>query len=403
MPYVVTQPEDLRGIYDTWDECKAAISGRSGVRQMKVTDRAEGEAVLAGGVILEPGMYAFTDGNAGGGVGVVIVRMPDDHGADPEVLREIRTSVDRVLRKSSVTGLESPDEIDHALGSLANILAELAALYAALEALPSSIEATIVYDYAGVGAFMNGEWRSRDRVVRALVAAAKELSERKGLRLKFRHQHGHRSTFAGRHDLARFNARADQLATLGTHSRGDEEDAAAERSISPAAGSAVIKAESIRQLLESGESATLEFKASARWGMRLKARNGALEDAIVKTIVGFANSHEGGVLVIGVADDGTVVGLDRDFRLTQRGDADAFENWLTTLLMTRLGKEAAAAVRIEMTQLDGRDLSILRTPASMDAVFDHHGGEAHFFVRMNNSTREMNAAEMHRYARRRFG
>jgi hypothetical protein len=31
--------------------------------------------------------------------------------------------------------------------------------------------------------------------------------------VRFRHQRGHESTFAGRNDFARYNARADKLAT----------------------------------------------------------------------------------------------------------------------------------------------------------------------------------------------
>ena len=158
----------------------------------------------------------------------------------------------------------------------------------------------------------------------------------------------------------------------------------------------------VRRLLSRGESATVEFKASARWDRELKGRNKALEDAVVKTIVGFANSREGGVLLIGVADDGTLVDLTHDFKLLQRGDADAFENWLTTLLTTRMGKTAAADVRISMVQVDGQHVCVVRVAPSVDAVFDRDGKTVRFFVRMNNSTRELDAAEMHEYAKRRF-
>ena len=36
---------------------------------------------------------------------------------------------------------------------------------------------------------------------------------RSGLRVRFRHQRGHESTFAGRNDFAAYNALADKLAT----------------------------------------------------------------------------------------------------------------------------------------------------------------------------------------------
>jgi hypothetical protein len=45
------------------------------------------------------------------------------------------------------------------------------------------------------------------------VAACRALVQAKRLHLRFRHQRGHESTFAGRNDFAAYNARADQLAT----------------------------------------------------------------------------------------------------------------------------------------------------------------------------------------------
>jgi viroplasmin and RNaseH domain-containing protein len=36
--YVVTQPESIKAIYDTWDACKAAADGVKGARYQKVHD-----------------------------------------------------------------------------------------------------------------------------------------------------------------------------------------------------------------------------------------------------------------------------------------------------------------------------------------------------------------------------
>jgi hypothetical protein len=33
--YVVTEPESIRGVYDSWDECKAAIDGVKGAKHQK--------------------------------------------------------------------------------------------------------------------------------------------------------------------------------------------------------------------------------------------------------------------------------------------------------------------------------------------------------------------------------
>jgi hypothetical protein len=49
--------------------------------------------------------------------------------------------------------------------------------------------------------------------VAEVVAACRRLIETHKLQVAFRHQRGHESTFAGRNDFAKYNARADKLAT----------------------------------------------------------------------------------------------------------------------------------------------------------------------------------------------
>lgn len=157
----------------------------------------------------------------------------------------------------------------------------------------------------------------------------------------------------------------------------------------------------VRRLIARGESATVEFKASARWDLKLKEQNKSLEDSIVKSVGGFANSV-GGVLLIGVADDGSVVGLAGDFKLLQRGDADGFWTWLVTLFTTRMGKVAAAGVRTSMVQVDDQYVCLARVEPSADAVFDNDGKNPRFWVRMGNSTRELKGAEILDYVKRRL-
>lgn len=213
--YVITKPEEARGVYDTWDECWAALSGKKGVRRyMKVSGRAQAEAVLEGrGVVLEPGLYAFTDGNHRGGIGVVLSRM-DEGGHDPVVVEEIATSVTEALR--GVAGNGAPEHVATALERVGSALAETAALHVALMRLSEGAEATIVYDFDSVGNWMEGRCRlPQDPLLREVVERCLCLRDERKLRLVFLHQPSHRSDWAGRHDLARLNRRADELATKG--------------------------------------------------------------------------------------------------------------------------------------------------------------------------------------------
>ncbi|MCD6292988.1 MAG: putative DNA binding domain-containing protein, partial [Deltaproteobacteria bacterium] len=70
-------------------------------------------------------------------------------------------------------------------------------------------------------------------------------------------------------------------------------------------------AQRIYELIKAGESERLEFKSTVRWNLHENRAGKEIEIAWLKGIVGFLNTA-GGVLLIGVEDDGRVVGLERD-------------------------------------------------------------------------------------------
>ena len=208
--YVVTAPKQIKGIYPTWEACKAAVSGVTGARYQKVSNREEAEALLSGeGTTLAPGLYAFVDGNHRGGVGLVFVEQRED---GTQTTRESSRSVQEIFATANIPTLQSKAAIEGSLASLRNILAELGGLYGALRDIPTGSTLTIVYDYEGIAAWIEGRWRAKDKTVAEIIAACRVLIDEKRLTLSFRHQRGHMSTFAGRNDFAKFNARADKLA-----------------------------------------------------------------------------------------------------------------------------------------------------------------------------------------------
>ena len=61
-----------------------------------------------------------------------------------------------------------------------------------------------------------------------------------------------------------------------------------------------------------------------------------VEFAVVKTIVGFMNS-KGGVLLIGVEDDGTIHGLEDDYKTLPKPSKDGFELHLRQIVQRTVG------------------------------------------------------------------
>ena len=90
--YVVTAPDAIRGIYETWPACQAAVTGVAGARYQAVSSHEEAIAMLEGdGIVLTPGVYAFVDGNAQGGVGVILVEQQLQGRAVHEVSTTVQT------------------------------------------------------------------------------------------------------------------------------------------------------------------------------------------------------------------------------------------------------------------------------------------------------------------------
>ena len=86
----------------------------------------------------------------------------------------------------------------------------------------------------------------------------------------------------------------------------------------------------IDERIVEGESNELEFKSTLRWNLDTDRVDKKLEDVIMKAIAAFANA-EGGSLLIGVNDEGTVIGLAHDYA-SLHGDRDEFQLHLNSLV-----------------------------------------------------------------------
>jgi ATP-dependent Lon protease len=148
----------------------------------------------------------------------------------------------------------------------------------------------------------------------------------------------------------------------------------------------------IEELIAAGESRTVEFKSSARWGYQKGDRDPVVEQAVVKAVAGFMNAH-GGTLLIGIDDEGKPIGLANDYKLVKGKNRDGLENWLTDLLEKALGKPAVANAAVSFAAMDGEDVCRIDVRPSPIPVYAQRGNESDLFVRLNNSTRLLNTSE----------
>ncbi len=137
------------------------------------------------------------------------------------------------------------------------------------------------------------------------------------------------------------------------------------------------------------EDTHLEYKSTLRWDIRKATKAKYIEDAAIKTIAGFANSRYGGTLLIGVADDGTLHGLEDDYatfsQRGQRGDRDLWSAHLTNLLQ-RLGQATATLVSWEHLTIDGHDIARVNIEPSDYPVYHTKDGKQVFYWRFQERT-----------------
>ena len=164
---------------------------------------------------------------------------------------------------------------------------------------------------------------------------------------------------------------------------------------------------SIDDLILEGETDELEFKSSLRWDLQLQAANKKLEEVIIKSVAAFANS-QGGTLLIGVSDQGDVLGLERDYAMLGNVDRDKFELHLRTLFNNAFGDAfVVTKVKIGFPEVEGVEICRVdiepSTKPLIISLADKNGQPVEkLYVRNGNSSREMPLSEMHAYVAERF-
>jgi hypothetical protein len=157
----------------------------------------------------------------------------------------------------------------------------------------------------------------------------------------------------------------------------------------------------IAALLAAGESARVEFKSSARWDLRENKKNPVLEQVILKTVAAFLNT-DGGTLLLGVSDEGAVLGLEHDYQTLQKKNADGYELFLTELLLGHYGKDCSPCVRITFHSLDSKEVCRLIAQPAPRPVWVKEGAEEHLYIRSGNSTRRLSTREALDYCKTRW-
>lgn len=154
---------------------------------------------------------------------------------------------------------------------------------------------------------------------------------------------------------------------------------------------------SIQALIQKGESDTLEFKSTLRWNIKAQRQDKEMERMVLKTIAAFLNS-DGGILLVGVDDQGQCLGLEQDgFK-----SADSLMLHMTNLVRDRIGTHHNRFIRLTVEEVNEKQVLYVECKRGIvPAYYKDDKGEV-FYFRAGPATHELPTSQIHEYVKNRF-
>jgi hypothetical protein len=151
-------------------------------------------------------------------------------------------------------------------------------------------------------------------------------------------------------------------------------------------------------LIGRGESAHLEFKSTMRLNLRSGKNDKAIELAWLKGVAAFLNT-EGGILLLGVADDGEVLGLAAD----GFANDDKCQLHFKNLVNQHLGPEAMRALQLTLFWLEDKQIGVIEcAPADAPVYLRQSNSGESFLIRTGPSNSELPISRALGYIKSRF-
>lgn len=154
---------------------------------------------------------------------------------------------------------------------------------------------------------------------------------------------------------------------------------------------------STRILIEYGENEQVEFKSTLRKNLKTNAKDPSIELAVLKTVAAFLN-NKGGTLLVGVQDDGHILGIEPD----EFANPDKYMLHFSHLLESRIGTFLSQYIHYDLVKLGEYFILRVDCDPSSKPVFVKDGSMEYFFVRSGPATLSYNFSQAIAYIYERF-
>lgn len=158
-----------------------------------------------------------------------------------------------------------------------------------------------------------------------------------------------------------------------------------------------IQQTSTKEIILKGESELVEFKSTLRWNLKANKKDPRITHAILKTINAFLNS-QGGILLVGVADDGNILGLEED----RFENEDKLLLFLTNTIKSQLGTLHLDKIHFHIETLENKNILRVDVQAGQEPCYLVTDKLDHFYIRTGPSTTDLRLSKVHSYVTQRF-
>jgi predicted HTH transcriptional regulator len=137
------------------------------------------------------------------------------------------------------------------------------------------------------------------------------------------------------------------------------------------------------------------------WDYRQEKMNKNLSVPIIKNCVAFMNTA-GGTLLVGVNDDGNVLGLDADYRVMKKPNTDGFELIFNNAFSQMIGAEFRQFVQLSFPEIEGKTICLIAVQPGTSPAYFRHQGKEEFYIRAGNASQPLPVSKVTAYIRDRF-
>ena len=154
----------------------------------------------------------------------------------------------------------------------------------------------------------------------------------------------------------------------------------------------------LENLIEKGESDMLEFKETFRYNAKTNNKDKTLKYEVSKAVCGMLNS-KGGIVLIGVADDKKIEGIERDLNLYGKGNKftqlDKLRIDLDDHITKTIDIKSKKFLKIDIIDVDEKKIIKIEVESSIEPFY--HSEDEIFYVRDGPRSIRLSGKKMGEY------